>query len=141
MKLADTNIFIYAVDEDSPHHEASKNWIESTLGSDDGLALAWLALAGFVRLSTKNGILRKSLTVADALGLVDDWLAHPNTRVLHPGERHADIFSRLLLVAGTGGNLTNDAHLAALAIEHHAELASFDRDFKRFSGLQFQLLT
>jgi predicted nucleic acid-binding protein len=46
----------------------------------------------------------------------------------------------LLVAAGTAGNLTNDAHLAALAIEHIAEVGTFDRNFKRFAGLRFQLL-
>lgn len=141
MKLIDTNILLYAIDFDSPYHPQSRSCIEAAMASPQGMALAWLALVGFVRLSTKKGILKESLTVAQALRLVDEWLAHPNTHVLQPGERHADIFARLLLDVGTTGNLTNDAHLAALAIEHHAEVATFDRDFQRFSGLQFQLLT
>jgi uncharacterized protein len=47
---------------------------------------------------------------------------------------------RPLLGAGTAGNLTTDAHLAALAIEHDAELVTFDRDFERFAGLRMTLL-
>ncbi|MGI8989757.1 MAG: PIN domain-containing protein [Bryobacteraceae bacterium] len=39
---------------------------------------------------------------------------------------------------GTGGNLTSDAHLAALAIEHGAELCSCDGDFARFSRLRWR---
>ena len=31
------------------------------------------------------------------------------------------------------GNLVNDAYLAALAIEHDAAVATFDRDFTRFA--------
>jgi hypothetical protein len=44
----------------------------------------------------------------------------------------------LLLPIGTGGNLTSDAHLAALAIEHGAELCSLDSDFARFPGLNWR---
>jgi predicted nucleic acid-binding protein len=43
----------------------------------------------------------------------------------------------LLLKAGTAGNLSTDAHLAALAIENDAELCSTDADFSRFSGLRW----
>ena len=39
---------------------------------------------------------------------------------------------------GTAGNLTTDAHLAALAIEHQAELHSTDADFARFAGLRWR---
>jgi predicted nucleic acid-binding protein len=38
---------------------------------------------------------------------------------------------------GTGGNLTSDAHLAALAIENGAELCSPDAGFARFQGLRW----
>jgi uncharacterized protein len=34
------------------------------------------------------------------------------------------------------GKLVMDAHLAALAIEHGATLATSDRDFTRFAGLR-----
>ena len=59
--------------------------------------------------------------------------------MLHPTERHEQLLGRLLIAAGSG-NLTTDAHLAALAIEHGATLASFDRDFERFNGLDFERL-
>jgi len=137
MKLADTNILLYAVDRDGVHYDTAKSWIEDTLNSASCLALAWLALVGFVRLATRPGILKIPLTVAEALSVQDEWLAHPHVKIIQPGQRHADIFARLLLTVGSAGNLTNDAHLAALAIEHHAEMVSFDRDFKRFAGLKF----
>ncbi len=141
MNLFDTNVLLYAMDANSPHHQPSREAIESALTGPQGVAFAWLAVVGFLRLSTKKGILAAPLSVEQALGVLDEWLAHPNARLLHPGERHADLLARLLLSVGTGGNLTNDAHLAALAIEHGAKMVSYDNDFKRFSGLQFQLLS
>jgi predicted nucleic acid-binding protein len=54
-----------------------------------------------------------------------------------PGERHAEILFDLLLEVGIAGNLTYDAHLAALAIEYQAELVSADTDFGRFPGLRW----
>jgi predicted nucleic acid-binding protein len=38
----------------------------------------------------------------------------------------------------TGGNLSSDERLAALAIEHWAELCSTDNDFGRFSRLRWR---
>ena len=141
MKLADTNILVYAADADSPHHSTSRDWIEQSLSEPSGMGLAWLSVIGFIRLTTHPRIAKRPRSVPQALGYVHDWLAHPNAHILQPTAHHADILARLLLAVGTAGNLTNDAHLAALAIEHHAELGSFDGDFKRFSGLKFQLLT
>jgi predicted nucleic acid-binding protein len=60
--------------------------------------------------------------------------------VISPGERHAGILGRLLIGIGAGGNWVPDAHLAAIAIEHGLELATFDRDFERFAGLRLHLM-
>ena len=54
-----------------------------------------------------------------------------------PTSRHASVLRELLEPLGTAGNLTTDAHLAALAIEHGAELCSTDGDFSRFAGLRW----
>jgi len=77
------------------------------------------------------------LPAAVACADVRAWLARPYVSVLHPGDRHAEILFGLLDSLGTAGNLTTDAHLAALAIEHQAELHSTDADFGRFSGLRW----
>ncbi len=45
---------------------------------------------------------------------------------------------RLLEATGTAGNLTTDAHLAALAISHGATLASCDAGFGRFRHLRWE---
>ena len=100
--------------------------------------MAWLALIAFIRLSTHPAILPKPLSVANATSMVEDWLLRPRARLLHPTERHSGILSRLLLVASTAANLTNNAHLAALGLEHGAMVGSFDKDFKRFSGLKLE---
>ena len=141
MRLADTNLLVYAADKDSPHHVVSHRWLEDSLSNSQGLGLAWLSVIGFIRLTTHPRLSVTPRTVPQALSYVDDWLIHANCHILHPTIRHADILARLLLSVGTAGNLTNDAHLAALAIEHSAEIGTFDRDFKRFSGLKFQLLS
>ncbi len=64
--------------------------------------------------------------------MVDGWLAQPCTTIVHPTERHAALLRELLAPLGTAGNLTTDAHLVALSVEHGAELCSSDRDFSRF---------
>ena len=48
-----------------------------------------------------------------------------------------DIPFGLIEAVGTAGNLTTDAHLAALAIEHQAEMHSTDADMARFPGLRW----
>ena len=91
-------------------------------------------------MANLRGILAKPLSVDQALQALNHWLAQPTARLLDPGPRHAALLGRLLVGAGAAGNLTNDAHLAALAIEHGATLGSYDRDFERFPGLSFERL-
>jgi toxin-antitoxin system PIN domain toxin len=140
MRLPDTNVLIYSVHAGVRQQGAAANWLAQAFDTGAGVGLSWMALLGFVRLTTRAGIFERPLAVDAALRAIDGWLSHPQARVLGPGGQHAALLGRLLLSAGMAGNLTNDAHLAALAIEHGATLGSFDRDFRRFAGLSFELL-
>ncbi|MGA8054562.1 MAG: type II toxin-antitoxin system VapC family toxin [Burkholderiales bacterium] len=140
MKLPDVNVLLFAANNASAEHEQARTWLESAFNEPGGVGLSWVALLGFIRLATRRGIFAKPLGVQEALSVVDAWLCEPQGIVLHPTQRHAQVLARLLIAAGAGGNLTTDAHLAALAIEHGATLGSFDRDFERFSGLAFEAL-
>jgi len=140
VKTPDVNLLLYAVNADSPQHRMARSWLESSFASAGGIAFCWPALIGFLRLSTRSGIFSQALTLDDALDLMNTWLDHPAARLLTPTDRHAAVLSSLLLASGRGGNLVSDAHIAALAIEHGAELGTFDRDFEQFVGLRMTLL-
>jgi len=137
MKVIDLNVLLYAVNRDSPHHAAAKNWLERTLNDGEPVALSWPVLLGFLRLTTSARIFARPLTIEEALSIVDGWLEFPSVILLNPGEDHWHVLRSLLVEAGTGGNLTTDAHLAAIAIENGAELCSTDTDFARFHKLRW----
>jgi uncharacterized protein len=141
MKLPDVNVLLHAVNASARQHQTAKKWLSHALVQPRGVALTWTALIGYLRLSTRSGILAPPLTVEQAMAPLHRWLAAPAATVIHPGVAHAGLVGRLLLGAGTAGNLTTDAHLAAIAIEHGATLVSFDRDFERFAGLSFEHLS
>jgi toxin-antitoxin system PIN domain toxin len=138
VKLPDVNLLLYAVDESSMHHERAKPWLESTLSGTEEVGFAWSVLLGFVRISTNPVAFGQALTADEALDFTDDWLDRSVATVVHPTNQHAAVLRRLLSPIGTAGNLTTDAHLAALAIEHGAELLSRDADFSRFEGLRWR---
>lgn len=140
MKLPDLNVLLYAANVDSPRHEVALAWFESAFADPGGVAFAWVVLLGFIRISTRSGALAQPLTTETAFRFARAWLSQPNARIVNPTERHETLLAGLLLAAGRAGDLTTDAHLAALAIEHGATLASFDRDFDRFDGLNFERL-
>lgn len=135
MILPDANLLIYAVNGDTPQHEAARTWLERTLSGTTPVGLPWLVLLAFIRLTTHPRILPTPLSPEDALDYVSGWLAQPFVTPLNPGDRHWLILDRLLRQDGTAGNLTNDAHIAAIAIEHGCALYSADYDFQRFEGL------
>ena len=137
MKLVDANLLLYAVDEASPQHGVAKPWLEEQLSGSETLAFAWAVLLAFVRLATNPRVFEAPLALDDALDLVDSWLEQPNATVLHPTDRHSRLLRELLLFFGTAANLTSDAHLAALSIEHGAELCSGDNDFARFPRVRW----
>lgn len=137
MRLLDLNLLVYAMDASSPRHEPARNWLDETLSGAATVAFAWHVLVGFIRLSTRSAVFARPLTVDESLDVVDGWLQQPCVTVVHPTERHAGVLRGLLAPLGAAGNLTSDAHLAALAIEHGAQLCSTDVDFSRFSGVQW----
>jgi uncharacterized protein len=137
VKLIDLNLLLYSVNRDSVPHRQAKAWLEDVLSGDEPIAIPWVVLLGFLRISTNPHLFPDPLQVRQALEIVDGWLAQPNVQLLSPQVRHWPILRSLLNESGAAGNLTTDAHLAALAIENGAELCSTDSDFSRFPRLNW----
>lgn len=137
MIVPDVNLLLYAVDESSSRHRAAKAWLEDLLSGQEPVGLTWGVVLAFLRIATRASVFESPLTPGQAFDLVGGWLDSPPVAVLHPGERHHLLMRDLLAPLGTAGNLVPDAHLAAIAIEHGATLASSDRDFTRFARLNW----
>jgi uncharacterized protein len=137
VKLPDVNLLVYAANESAPQHAPALAWAEETLSGRETVAFAWPVLIGFVRVITNPRVLQRPWGAAQAIAVVEGWLGQPPVTVVHPTGRHLAVLRDLLIPLGTAGNLTSDAHLAALAIEHGATLCSSDNDFSRFAGLSW----
>ena len=135
MILVDANLLIYAVNLDAPHHRRARRWLQDTLSGSTAVGLPWISLLAFARITTRHGVLAKPIPVDEAIGFIDAWLDQPFVEPVRPGNGHWAILRRLLRESGAAGNLTSDAHLAALAIEHGATICSADYDFRRFPGV------
>lgn len=137
MIIPDANLLLYAYHPAFKFHEKARVWWEDLAGSSTEVGLPWVSVLTFIRLSTNGHILSPPASVDEVLEIVESWLEQPNIRMLLPGERHATIFATLLRETGKASDLTNDAHLAALALEYRATLASADSDFARFPKLKW----
>lgn len=134
--IVDTNVLLYATDRDSSFHARSNDWLVATLAGAGSVGFSWVAMLGFARIATNPRIMRSPATSDEAFDVIDDWLSQPGAVIVHPTPSHASIVRQLLRSAGTAANLVNDAHIAALALEHHASVCSFDSDFERFEGVR-----
>lgn len=78
------------------------------------------------------------MTVDQALDEVEGWLSAEVATIVSEKPDHWRILRDMLGETGTAGNLTTDAHLAALAVTHDATLVSCDNDFARFADLRWE---
>lgn len=138
MRIVDLNVLIYAVNADAAQHERARAWWEHAVNGEEAIGLAWVVLLGFLRVSTSPRVFPRPLAPDVAVATLNAWLARDNVRVVREKDDHWETLKRLLGGSGTAGNLTTDAHLAALALSHDAVLVSTDTDFARFSGLRWE---
>lgn len=138
MIIPDVNLLVHAYNAESTVHAEARGWWEDLLSAPGPVGLPWVVALGFIRITTHARIVARPLTPETVCGHIESWLAQPQVTLVHPGPRHAAVLCNLLRRLGTAGNLSTDAHLAALAIEHQAELHSTDADFTRFSGLRWR---
>ncbi|MCM3878315.1 MAG: type II toxin-antitoxin system VapC family toxin [Thermoanaerobaculia bacterium] len=138
MILPDINLLVFAYNRHAPHHAEAKAWWEGLLNGSEPVGIPWAVVCGFVRLMTHPAVLVDPLDPGRTLLYVRSWFERPLVEVLEPGPRHLEILERLLKSLGVAANLTTDAHLAAIAIEHQCELHSNDADFSRFAGLRWR---
>lgn len=77
------------------------------------------------------------ISIDAATAYIEEWLSAPNASIPQPDARHFVRVQKLINETGTGGNLINDAHIAALAQQFDADVISFDNDFSRFSDVRW----
>jgi toxin-antitoxin system PIN domain toxin len=136
MILVDANLLIYAVNQDLPQHPIARDWWESTLSSGESAGLPWVVILAFIRICTNGRVFAKPLSPEFAISYIDEWLDLPTVTTVAPGKNHWNVLRNLMALTGTAGNLTTDAHIAALAIESGCSIYSADNDFRRFPGVR-----
>ena len=131
--IIDADLLLYASDEQNPFRDAATSWLTERLNGSSRTGMPWSSLSGFLRISTNARLSSSPLTADEAWQQAHDWLAPPTVRVPVPTERHAAVFSSLMVRHRCTANLVPDVELAALAIEHGVPVTSADTDFALFT--------
>jgi len=137
MILVDSNLLIYAHVRSFTQHNQARSWLDERLSGRAPVGLPWTSLLAFLRIVTNSRVFERPEATASAWKQVVEWLDCEVVWVPQPTERHRELLGSLLGGAGIQAGLVQDAHLAALAIEHGLSLCSTDGDFARFQGLRW----
>ncbi|MBL8180114.1 MAG: PIN domain-containing protein [Blastocatellia bacterium] len=134
MILLDANVLLYAHVQEMPQFPTVSSWLSKQISNgNESIGMPWISITAFLRIASGGRIFDKPWTIADISSRIDSLLAHPNVQVIGPTVRHWTIYSDLLREFNLVGDNVMDAHIAAIAIEHKASVASCDKDFRRFS--------
>ncbi|HXV80429.1 MAG TPA: TA system VapC family ribonuclease toxin [Candidatus Binatia bacterium] len=138
MLAVDTNVLIYAADEDSPFHVSCHDWLESRRRRPDAWFVTWGILYEFLRVITHPRVLQKPWHAQQAWRFVAALLASPGLGVLVPTQRHAEVAAQVIReIPHLTANLFHDAHTAILMREHGIrQICTRDTDFHRFPFLE-----
>jgi len=136
--VCDVNVLVNAYRTEALEFRRYAAWLREAVSSEQAFGVSELVLSRFLRVVTHQRAMTTPAPVESALAFAAALREQPNSVILAPGPRHWGIFERLCREAGATGNLVPDAYLAALAIEHGAELITADRDFARFAGVRWR---
>lgn len=138
MFVVDTNILVYAADEDSPFHSRCHELMEEWRGQSSAWYMTWGILYEFLRVITHPRVFRKPWSVTEAWSFVEAILASPSLDILIAGRRHVDVAAEVIKnLPSLSGNLLYDAQTAILMREHGIKrIYSRDTDFHRFPFLE-----
>jgi toxin-antitoxin system PIN domain toxin len=136
--VVDTNILVYAADEDSPFHSRCREVIEKWRRQASPWYITWGILYEFLRVITHPRVFRKPWSIIRAWDYVEAILGSPSLEILTAGERHTDVAAEVVKnMPSLSGNLLHDAQTAILMREHGIKrIYTRDTDFHRFPFLE-----
>lgn len=140
--LADVNVWLATIVDAHPHHEsAARWWSNDVVPSDVVVSFCRVTQLGLLRLLTNERVMgkqRRSVKAAweDYQQLVGQ---RPVSYSNEPPGIEA-VLHELFDGKRSSRNFWTDAYLAAFARAGAMELATFDRGFRRFTGVKLILL-
>ncbi len=137
MLVFDTNVLLYAADQDSEHHEACRRRIEAARQNPSPAFLTWNICYEFLRASTHRRVFRSPWTPYDGHEFLAALLGSPGIALLLPTRRHGAVLEQTVdELPDVRGNQMYDLHTAVLMREHGvSRICTRDTGFHRFPFL------
>ncbi len=136
--IVDANLLVFAHVTSNRQHDAARDWLEDQLVTAARVGLPWASLLAFVRLVSNPHVVSEPESISDAWSQVDLWLDVDATWTPVPTPPAPQVPAHACLASsGLQANDVPDAHLAALALEQGAALATSDSGFARFDRLRW----
>lgn len=134
MFVVDTNILLFAIDQDCPEHDTFRAQLNTWRKSSSPWHLTWGIVYEFLRVSTHPNVFRKPLLLSQAWSFIEALLASPSLTLLVATDRHRQVAEEVFTeIPDIRGNLVFDAHTAILMREHGIKaIYTRDGDFNRF---------
>ncbi|MBI1864748.1 MAG: PIN domain-containing protein, partial [Nitrospirae bacterium] len=135
--LLDTNVLVYAHNEDAPQHRAAKALRDDALDGRIRACLAHQNLLELFAVVTNPRRVERPLSPVMARDLADLYLAQPAFRLIHPTEETSAWLLGLLKEVPVRGARVFDLFLAATMLTNGVTaIATFNgADFSRVPGI------
>lgn len=137
MLLVDTNVLLYAADQDSEFHVRCRRLIEDLRRQPAPTFVTWGICYEFLRVCTHPRVFARPWSIGAAWRFLDALLTTPGFDILLPTPRHAAVLEQTFTeMPELRGNLLHDVHTAVLMREHGvSRVCTRDADFHRFHFL------
>ena len=135
MIALDTNLLVYAYDEDADDHNRALAAV-TEVAESPSWALPWSVVHEYLKVLTDRR-LADSVSFEAALRSVEAYLASPGVNTLAEPAGYWRALRPLLAAGNAKGSRVFDARIAATCLAHGvSELWTADRHFGRFPGLR-----
>lgn len=138
-KLADANVWLALTFSDHVHHGAAQKWFDAQ--ADGSCAFCRVTQLALLRNLTNSTIMGRFVqSQRDAWNAFDRLMNDPRVQYLEEPASLEVAFRLLTQSTSPSHAVWTDAYLAAFARKSQAQLVTFDSGFRRFGGLDVDVL-
>jgi uncharacterized protein len=136
--VVDTNLLIYAADEDSAAHGQMQQVLEQWVGSPEVWYVTWSIVYEFLSVATQRSAFAHPLSFSRAWEFLEVLRESPSFHILTETGQHVDVVRELVRdYPHMSGTRFHDLHIAAIMKEHGVtEIRTADTDFHQFKFLR-----